>query len=125
MPELRTPKRLGGQTQNANQRKGRAHERASAKRFGGDLVRGSGAGSVKGDVRKYRVFRLENKTTKNKSFPVTADLIRKIEASVPLGSSEVPFLEVRVDDESADPKTVFVFPSWAMDDIIAAMEGRG
>ncbi len=123
MAKLPTPKRLGGQTANANQRKGRAHEVSSATRFRAELVPGSGAGRVKGDVRKRNVFRLENKTTKNLSFPLSAALIDKLEKSVPMGSTEIPFMEVRVNDEGIEPKTVFVFPSWAMDDVIAAMEG--
>lgn len=133
-PTIRTPKRLGGSTTNANQRKGRAHEAASVKALGGALkerkasvraVRGSGAGREKGDVRGVGVFRLECKTTQNKSYSLTRAMIDKVEASVPAGSSEIPFMEIRVDDQSADPKTCYVFPAWAGPMIVEALAGKG
>jgi hypothetical protein len=123
-PVIRTPKRLGGSTANANQRKGRAHEAASVKTLGGRAVRGSGAGREKGDVRRVNVYRLECKTTKNRSYSLTREMIEKVEASVPAGSSEIPFMEIRVDDQSAMPKTCFVFPAWAGPLIVEALASR-
>lgn len=124
-PVIRMPKRLGGKTENANQRKGRAHEAQSVKLHGGRAVRGSGAGREKGDVRRVGVARIECKTTKNRSFSVTRELIEKVEASISIGSSEIPFMEIRVDDQSADPKTCYVFPSWAGPMIVEALAAQG
>lgn len=124
-PRIRTPKRLGGQTDNDNQRKGRAHEAASVKRMGGRAVKGSGAGREKGDVRRVGVARIECKTTVKRSYSLTRDMIEKVEASVPAGSSEIPFMEIRVDDQSASPKTCFVFPSWAGPIIVEALAAHG
>lgn len=121
MRDIPLPKRLGGGTRNANAQKGRAHEAKSLKVLGGRAVRGSGSGREKGDVRRVGVFRLENKTTQRRSFSVTRDLIEKVEASVPAGSSEIPFMEIRVDDQSVDPKTALVFPHWAGPTIVEAL----
>jgi len=128
-PVIRNPKRLGGNTTNDNQRKGRAHEARAVKALGRAAtpaskvraVRGSGAGREKGDVRGVGLFRLECKTTKNRSYSLTRDMIEKVEASVTAGSTEIPYMEIVVDDQSHDPKTCLVFPGWAGADIIAAL----
>lgn len=75
----------------------RKQERETAVRLGARLTAASGAKDVKGDVRKRRVARIECKTTKNKSFPVTLELLRKIEDQA-LASDEAPVLLVEFND---------------------------
>jgi hypothetical protein len=85
-------------------------ERGAAKRYGGKVVKGSGAGFTKGDVRIHGVARIEAKTTIHKSFSVTAEIISKIEnAAVPAG--EVPIIEV----ELGSGHKVCLIPTWAVE----------
>lgn len=119
MSHLKLPKHL--RTGNENQARSRVQERGIAKATGGKLVRGSGAGREKGDVRKYKVFRCEAKITIHKSFSVTQDLIEKLEASVPGGLDEVPFLQI---DINSGAQKVAVFPIWALPLILEALEGK-
>lgn len=57
----------------------------------------SGSRDVKGDVRKKRVIRIEAKTTKNKSFSVTLDMVRKIQDAA-AGGAEMPAIVVEFND---------------------------
>jgi hypothetical protein len=68
-------------------------EKQAAKRLGATQVPRSGAGDVKGDVRKMRVMRLECKSTSAKSFTVTRSMIEKIESAA-LASGELPAMEI-------------------------------
>lgn len=72
-------------------------ERETAKRLAGRLVPASGSKEIKGDVRVLRVARIECKTTKNRSFPVTLELVRKIEAAA-LAGGEAPVLLIEFND---------------------------
>lgn len=72
-------------------------EREVAQRTGGRLTPASGAGAVKGDVRVKKVIRIECKTTKNKSFSVTREMIEKLESAAVL-SGEMPVLIVEFND---------------------------
>lgn len=75
----------------------RKQEKETAVRLGARLTAASGAKDVKGDVRKRRVARVECKTTKNKSFPVTLELMHKIEEQA-LASEEAPVLLIEFND---------------------------
>ena len=66
------------------------------------LVRGrrtaaSGARDEKGDVRIKGVARIEAKTTKNKSFSVTLDMVNKIE-SIATQAGEMPAMVIEFND---------------------------
>lgn len=102
---LKTPKRLKGAS--PSHVRSRSQEKEVARR----LVRGSGSGLVKGDVREKGVLRIECKTTKNASFPVTADIVRKLEEAV-AGADEIPLLEVEL---LSGKMKVYVMPAWAFD----------
>jgi len=87
-----------------------------AKRGGGRLVPGSGSSYQKGDVKAYNgVYRIEAKTTKNKSFSVTREMVRKIEdAALPNG--EMPAIVIEFIDERGNPEMeVAVVPTWLLD----------
>lgn len=114
---LALPKRLHGQS--PSHARSRAQEKETAKRVGGRVTPGSGNGSVKGDVRLKGVVRVENKTTKNKSFSVTEDMIRKIEEAT-FGTDEIPVIHIEI---SSGAKTVVVMPDWALDLILGGLKG--
>lgn len=89
-------------------------EKALALRVGGRRTPASGALSEKGDVRRKGVVRIEAKTTKNKSFSVTLDMIQKIEdAALPCG--ELPIIVVEFITENGKPlREVAVVPTYIL-----------
>lgn len=109
------PKRMGGQ--HPSVKRSKVQEAETAKRIGGAVTKASGAQSFeKGDVRIKGVARLELKTTKAKSFSVTADMIDKIEGQA-LQAGELPVMEIEIDNQGAR-RNVYVIPAWAMDDLL-------
>lgn len=91
-------------------------EREIARRINGTLTPASGAGEVKGDVRLLRVARIEAKTTARKSFPITLDLVRKIEDAA-LPSGEVPVLVIGFnDDNGKNLGEVCVIPMYLLEE---------
>jgi hypothetical protein len=119
---LPTPKRLGGgNRQHASVRRSKEQEASTALRMGGRVTKQSGGGIFeKGDVRVKSVVRVESKTTKNKSFSVTAQIIDKIETQA-LASGEVPVVDVEIDN-AGTPRSVYVVPQWALDGIIQELQ---
>ena len=82
------------------------------------MVPGSGAGATKGDVRAPNLVRIECKTTKNKSFSVTLEMIEKIETAA-INSGEVPIIVVEFNDgRGRKIKDVAVMPTYMMDRIV-------
>jgi len=86
-------------------------EQESAQRFGGRVSKASGAAYQKGDVRAYKFVRIENKTTKHRSFRVTIDMIDKLEEDA-FGADEIPVLEIELE---LGKKRVFVIPDYAIE----------
>lgn len=111
-------RRVNGEAGNTRSHKrSKQQEKALASRVGGRVTPGSGNGSVKGDVRKKGVVRIEAKTTKAKSFSVTLDMIRKIEDAA-LPSDEMPVLVVEFIDEDGRPiKEVAIVPTYILDSL--------
>ena len=92
-------------------------EAAAAKRLGGRVTPASGSRDVKGDVRVRSLLRLECKTTKNQSFSVTREMVRKIEEAA-LSAGEMPAIIVEFNDGSGNPICeVAVVPTYVLDDI--------
>ena len=91
-------------------------EREIAQRIGGRVTVASGAKLFeKGDARRKRVVRVEAKTTKNRSFSVTVEMVRKIEDAA-LSSDEMPVIVVELNN--ADPRqrvSVAVVPLYVLD----------
>lgn len=86
-----------------------------AKARRGKLIPGSGAGATKGDVRIPKVMRIECKTTKNKSFSVTMEMIDKIEAAA-LGAGEIPAIVVEFNDgHGRKLKEIAIVPTYMLD----------
>lgn len=84
-------------------------------RVGGRTTVASGSKTEKGDVRKKRVVRIEAKTTKNKSFSVTTEMIDKIEMAA-LSCDEMPVIVIELNN--SDPRQcreVCVVPSYVLD----------
>jgi len=106
---LRVPKRLREPT--PSHARSKVQERGLAKRTGGLVTPGSGNQRVKGDVRVKGFARIEAKTTKNKSFSVTTEMIEKLENAV-TGAGEVPILHVELE---LGAKKCVVMPDWALD----------
>lgn len=94
-------------------------EAETAKRFGGKLTPGSGNKAEKGDVRIKGVARIENKTTKNKSFSITREMVQKIEnAAMPCG--EVPIIVVEFNDGCGGVDCdVAIMPMYALDILLS------
>lgn len=111
-------RRINGVPGNGTSHKrAKKQERELAARVGGRLTPASGAKAEKGDVRVKGVLRIEAKTTKNKSFSVTLDMIRKIEEAA-LGCGEMPALVIEFIDERGRPiKEVAVVPTYVLDSI--------
>jgi Holliday junction resolvase len=103
-------------------RRSKKQERELAKRGGGRLVPGSGNKIEKGDVKKYNgVFRIEAKTTKNKSFSVTREMLDKIE-SVAMAHGELPVIIIEfIDDRGRPLKEVAVVPTDVLDSLNVAI----
>ncbi len=78
----------------------RKHEKETAKRLKGRQIVGSGCGPKKGDVYKKGVARIECKTTQNKSFSVTKEMVEKI-TSAAVASDELPVILVEFLDKNA------------------------
>lgn len=113
MAGLSTPKRL--------QRGAPAHNRAPvqekeiAARLGGRVTKASGAMEMeKGDVRLHSVLRVEAKTTSNKSFSVTREMIDKIQNAA-LGAGELPCMEIEFLGPDGRPThAIALVPTWVL-----------
>ena len=92
----------------------REQEDDLAFRVGGRKTIASGALDVKGDVRKKRVVRIEAKTTKNKSFSVTREMLRKIEEAA-MGADELPAFVVEFNDNGKAVASVAIVPIWVLE----------
>jgi hypothetical protein len=92
-------------------------EKELAKRVGGYRTTASGAFYVKGDVRRKGVVRIEAKTTKNKSFSVTLDMVDKIEHAA-LSCGELPVIVVEfLDSQGRKFKELAVVPAYVLDSL--------
>lgn len=100
----------------ASHRRAPKQEKELAERMKGRRVPGSGSGSEKGDVKKaHGIYRIEAKTTKNKSFSVTRDMIDKLEIAA-LPHNEVPALIVEFIDETGKPQgELAIIPTYALE----------
>lgn len=111
---MKTPNRLKGKHSKSHARSP-VQEKELADRIGGRLVRGSGCGNEKGDARLEGVIRLEAKTTMNKSFSVTRDMVKKIEMEA-ISCNELPVLVVEFLSKEGRPIGEFaVCPTWVLD----------
>lgn len=81
------------------------------------LVPRSGAGETKGDVRVKGVLRIECKTTKNKSFPVTLEMIQKIEEAA-VSTGEMPAIVVEFNRDGKKIAEVAVVPVYVLNELI-------
>lgn len=98
----------------------KVQEKQTAQRLAGRVTRASGSSYEKGDVRIKGVARLECKTTKNKSFSVSTDLVDKLE-NMSAGAGEIPAFEIELNGGT---HKVAVLPMWALDMLIDAARGR-
>jgi hypothetical protein len=85
-------------------------------RGGGQTVPGSGSGHEKGDVKRFHgIFRVEAKTTKNKSFSVTREMVKKIEEAA-LPNGEFPVIIIEFINEQGKPEMeVAVLPTYVLE----------
>lgn len=114
-PYLR--KRAAKANLTASHRRAPKQEHSLMQRVKGQLTAASGAKDVKGDVRVRRVVRIEAKTTRNKSFSVTLEMVRKIEEAAAAGA-ELPILVIEFHDGFGRPiAEVAVVPTYVLDDI--------
>lgn len=89
-------------------------EKQLALRFAGRTTVASGSKDEKGDVRVKGALRIEAKTTKNKSFSVTLDMVRKIEEAA-LACDELPAMVIEfINDQGKPVAEVAVVPTYAL-----------
>jgi hypothetical protein len=91
-------------------------EKELAKRIGGRVTVGSGNKMEKGDVRLRGMVRIEAKTTKNKSFSVTLEMVEKIENAA-LSSGELPIIVVEFNKDGKKVKELAVVPTYVLDSL--------
>jgi len=109
---VRVPKRLRVHPSIARSRE---QEEELALQVGGQKTLASGALDVKGDVRKKRVIRIEAKTTKNKSFSVTQEMVQKIEDAA-FSANELPAIVVEFLNDKGSPQSkVAVVPVYVLE----------
>jgi len=111
---MKIPKRMQGV-------KGKAHafspkqEKSKAKNLGGVVVKGSGCGYTKGDVRVEGLLRLECKCTTKKSFSITHEILDKIEDAA-CSAGELPFVEVAfLDTNGVELRSIAICPTWVLE----------
>ena len=113
------PKRQGGGKVHPSQARSKVQEAETAARLGGRVTKQSGGGMFeKGDVRIPGLVKVECKTTKNKSFSVTKDIIEKIEEQA-LGAGELPVIEV---DILNGEHGCYVMPKWALESLLGMVK---
>ena len=92
-------------------------EKEHAAKLGLSTVKGSGSGFQGGDIRKRGLTRIECKTTKNKSFSVTREIIDKIERAA--SADEHPAIIIEFTDGFGRvEKTVAVIPLYALEELL-------
>lgn len=85
-------------------------EQRIARKLGGRVTAGSGNQGEKGDIRVTGVARIEAKTTRNKSFSVTQQMIEKINVAAMSGAeAEVAAIHIEfINDEGEKLQGVYV-----------------
>lgn len=110
---MKIPKRIVGKKYPA-QRRSIQQEKEIAKRAGGRLVKGSGRGNEKGDVRVNGVVRIEAKTTTKSSFSVTSEMASKIELAA-VSAGECPAIVIEFLGKTGKPiHELAVVPMWVL-----------
>lgn len=100
---------------NPSYRRSSKQEKEIAAKLGGRRTPGSGSKDEKGDVRLKGVVRIEAKTTKNRSFSVTLDMIAQIEEAA-LSTGEMPVIAIEFNDgRGKKVKEVAVVPMYVLD----------
>lgn len=113
---MRTPKRLQGVKKAAHSYAPK-QEKKLAEKLGGKVVKGSGCGFDKGDVRIKGVVRIECKSTERNSFSVTDKIIRKIEDAA-TSAGELPFIQIDfITPQGKIKNSVVVCPLWVLNSI--------
>ncbi len=102
-----------------SQKRSRAQEKRAAKRTGGGVQPGSGAGRAKGDVRRAWHSRVECKLTRAKSYSLKLTDLEKIEKeTVP---PEKPIFEIEFQGVTPH-KRYAVIPGWLLDHFMSLEE---
>jgi hypothetical protein len=90
-------------------------EREIAKRVGGRVTPGSGAGDEKADVRVRGLHRIECKATSRQSFSVTREMLDKLSTAAH-SAGEMPVLVVEfLPTEDHAGGTVAICPEYVLD----------
>lgn len=118
MTSLALPKRLRGR-KTVSHNHAPKQEKRLALVLGGKVTKASGASYEKGDVRVKGVVRVEAKCTTKKSFPVTRDMLDKIETAA-IASGEMPVMVIEfLDPKGKVEKTLAVIPMYALESLIS------
>lgn len=110
---MAVPKRFGSNPNKPAFGAWKDQEARLARTIGGRLTSRSGAGDEKGDARNG-IVTVEAKSTGNKSFSVTLDMIEKLENAA-LNRGEMPVLMIMfVDKNGKKLKEVAVAPAYVL-----------
>lgn len=121
---LAKPKRLQQIGATPAHDRSRKQEKEVARRIGGNTTLASGALAEKGDVRLKGVARIECKTTMNKSFSVTREMVEKIENAA-LSAGELPALVIEfLSPKGGVQSSVAVVPVWVLTDLINTVKDK-
>ncbi len=119
MSEIKTPKRLRGQSPAHNYAP--KQEREAAKIIRGRTTPGSGSGYQGADARHRGLVRVECKSTTAKSFSVTTATIDNLEAAT-FGSGEIPVIQVDMLKKTGKlDRRVYIGPAWARDGLLGRL----
>lgn len=100
-------------------------EKNVATRIKGRTISGSGSGNKKGDVFVKGIARIECKTTQNKSFSITKDMLEKI-SNAGIGNDELPVMVIEfLDSKGLPDDEVAVMPMWALELLINKAQDNG
>ena len=117
---LTIPKRLRG-VKTVSHNHAPKQEKRIAKDLSANVVKGSGCGDEKGDVRARGVVRIECKSTTNKSFSITRKILEKIEDAALL-SGEVPIIEVEfLEPDGRVAHSVVVMPKYVLEMVVGEL----
>jgi len=114
---LRTPKDVKKKPYIAQRHAVRQEERV-AKDIGGKLIKGSGCGTTRGDSRKDKIIRIENKATTKKSFRLTTEIVEKIENAA-LAAGEIPAIQIEfINLKGTIEHSICIVPTYILNFLI-------
>lgn len=97
-------------------------ESSLADELGGEVVKGSGCGAEKGDIRITGVARIECKSTIKKSFSITRKMVEKIEDTAMM-SGETPFVQLDfLGEKGGVDHSLVIMPRYVLESVLGELK---